>query len=128
MMFVFEALITIYGSARRAEAEIAHRYVWRFIQRAVKKAHKNNPSMWLPSQRYKRYHYSYGRNCYLADPVILERIQERHREIAARQAAELGLLDPEGEGSFTRPSLDRLIYADGSVTRMQGRARCRRSI
>jgi hypothetical protein len=115
MMFVFEALISIYGSARKAEAEVAHRHVWHFIRRTVKKAHKNDRSMWLPPQRYKRHHYAYGRNRYLTDPMILQRIQETHREIAARQAAELDLLDPDGEGSFTRPSLDRLVYADGKV-------------
>lgn len=115
MMFVFEALISIYGSARRAEAEIAHRHVWHFIRRIVKKVHKHDQSMWLPPQQYKRHHYSYGRNRYLTDPTILEAIQKRHREIAARQAAELGLLDPGGEGSYTRPSLDRLVYADGKV-------------
>jgi hypothetical protein len=115
MIFVFEALISIYGSARKAEAEIAHRHVWHFIRRTVKKMHKNDRSMWLPPQRYRRHHYTYARNRYLTDPVILERIQEKHREIAARQALELGLLDPDGEGSFTRPSLDRLIYADGKV-------------
>lgn len=87
----------------------------------MRKKFKNDPLMWLPSQRYKRYHYIYGRNNYLTEPTALAAIQEKHREISARQAAELGLLDPEGEGSFTRPSMDRLIYADGSVTRMQGR-------
>lgn len=115
MIFVFEALISIYGSARAAEREIAHREVWRFMQRMVKKAHKRDESMSLPSTRYKRYHYIYARNRYLADPIILAKIQELHREIAARQAAELGLLDPDGDGSFTRPSMERLVYSDGKV-------------
>jgi hypothetical protein len=51
----------------------------------------------------------------LTDPAVLARLQALHRELAVEQANELGLLDPEGEGSFTHPSLDRLIYADGKV-------------
>lgn len=115
MLFVFEALISVFGSARKTETEIADRNVWHFMRRIVKKVHKDDRSMWLPPQRYKRHHYLYGRNRYLTNPVILEQIQEKHREIAAQQANGLGLLDPDGEGSFTRPSLDRLVYADGKV-------------
>lgn len=115
MLFAYEALISVFESARKTDAELSHRHVWRFIQRIVKKMHKQNPEMWLPSKRYTRHHYMYGRNRYLTDPVILERIQELHRKLAAEQAREIGLLDPEGEGSFTHPSLDRLVYGDGKV-------------
>lgn len=38
-----------------------------------------------------------------------------HRRLAVDQARELGLLDPEGSGSFTHPDLSRLLYADGKV-------------
>lgn len=120
-LFVFDALISVYGSARKVEAELAHRHVWHFVRRVVKKVHKNNPAMWLPPQRYTRHHYMYGRTRYLTNPTIFEQIQLVSRHFAAEQARELGLLDENGEGSFTRPSLDRLVYADGSVTRMQGR-------
>lgn len=115
MLFVFDALISVFNSARKAEAEISDRNVWHFMRRIVKKMHPNDRSLWLPPRRYKRHHYMYGRTKYLTDPVILASIQELHRKLAAKQALELGLLDPEGEGSFTRPSLDRLVYADGKV-------------
>jgi hypothetical protein len=115
MLFVFDALISVFTSARKAEAEISDRHVWHFMRRTVKKQFPNDRSMWLPAQRYKRHHYMYGRTRYLTDPAMLASIQELHRKLAAEQARELGLLDPEGEGSFTHPSLDRLIYADGKV-------------
>lgn len=115
MLLLFDALISVYGSARKVEAELSHRHVWHFIRRLVKKVHKGDQSMWLPPQRYKRYHYDYGRNRYLTNPVILEQLQELHRKIAGEQACELGLVDPEGDGSFTHPSLDRLLYADGKA-------------
>jgi hypothetical protein len=128
MPFIFEGLISVYGSARKVDAELQHRYVWKMLRRLVKKMFPNDKSMWLPAHRFRRHHYIYFRNRYISDPVILEQLQEKHRELAAEQARELGLLDEGGEGSFTHPSLDRLVYADGSVTRMQGRTRCRRSI
>ena len=115
MLLLFDALISVYGSTRKVEAELAHYHVWKFIRRLVKKVHPNDPSMWLPAKRFRRHYYEYGRNRYLTNPVVLAQLQELHRSLAAAQARELGLLDPNGEGSFTHPSLDRLIYADGKV-------------
>jgi hypothetical protein len=37
MVIVYEALISVYGSARQVEAELSHRLVWRVVQRLVKK-------------------------------------------------------------------------------------------
>jgi hypothetical protein len=115
MPFLFDALISVFTSARKVEAELNHRYVWRMVQRLTKKMNPNDPSMWLPNQRYRRHHYEYFRNKYLTDPVILEAIQAKHREIAAEQAREIGLLDESEGDTFTHPSLDRLLYADGKV-------------
>lgn len=115
MLFIFDALISVYGSSRKVEAELSHRYVWKFIRRLVKRRFPERPEMWLPAKRFKRHHYEYGRNRYLTEPVILEQIQEMHRILAAEQAREIGLLDEAGDGSFTHPSLDRMIYADGKV-------------
>lgn len=115
MPFLYEAFISIFTSSRKVDAELKHRYMWRLVRRLVKKMHPNDPSMWLPAKRYQRHHYEYFRNKYLTDPVLLARIQAKHREIAAEQAREIGLIVPEGEGTFTHPSLDRLLYADGKV-------------
>lgn len=115
MLLVFDALISVFGSSRKVETEIADRNIWRFVRRTIKKVHKGDSEMHLPPYRYKRYHYEYGRNRYLTDPDVLAQLQELHRMIAGAQARELGLLDPEGEGSFTHPSLERLLYADGKV-------------
>jgi hypothetical protein len=115
MPFIFEALISVYGSARKVDAELQHRYVWKMMRRLVKKVFPSDKSMWLPPQRFRRHHYMYFRNRYMSNPAILEQLQEKHRELAAEQARELGLLDPEGDGSFTHPSLERLCYADGKV-------------
>ena len=115
MPFLFDALISVYTSSRKVEAELNHRWLWKRVRRLVKKHFPNDPTMWLPAFRYRRYHYEYFRNKYLTDPVILEQIQAKHRVVAAEQALELGLMDPDGEGSFTHPSLSRLMYSDGKV-------------
>ena len=48
----------------------------------------------------------------LAD--ILAALASLHRELAAAQARELGLLDRDGPGSWTHPDLSRMLYADGT--------------
>ena len=63
----------------------------------------------------RRHHYLYVRNRYLTDPAVLKRIAALHRATSCEQARELGLVDPEGAGSFTHPHLSRMLYADGKV-------------
>jgi hypothetical protein len=46
---------------------------------------------------------------------MLTRLGMAHRELAATQARQLGLLDPSGPGSWTHPDLTRLLHADGKV-------------
>ena len=63
----------------------------------------------------RRHHYLYGRTRYLTDPQILEALGVWHRELAAAQARTIGLLDPDGPGSWTHPDLSRMLHADGKV-------------
>ena len=115
MWLAFDALLSVYGSARQVEAELAHPVVWDFIRRLVREYHPKDPSQWLPVRPMRRYHYTYGRNRYLTDPAILAAIGDRHRKLASDQARELGLMDPNGPGSWTHPDLTRMLHADGKV-------------
>lgn len=63
----------------------------------------------------RRHHYLYGRTRYLTQPGLLERLGELHRQHALAQAGQLGMLDPDGAGSYTHPDLARMFYADGKV-------------
>jgi len=63
----------------------------------------------------RRHHYLYARNRYLTDPNVFAQLAVLHRETAAGQARELGLVDPDGPGSWTHPDPSRLLYADGKV-------------
>jgi hypothetical protein len=115
MLLVFDALLGVYRSGRQVEAELSHPVTWRFMRRLVKRRFPSEPSKHLPSRPMQRHHYLYSRNRYLSSPEILEGIGRLHREIAVRQAREIGLLDPEGPGSWTHPHLARMLYADGKV-------------
>jgi hypothetical protein len=44
---------------------------------------------------------------------VLAALSGLHRELVAGQARELGLLDPNGPGSWAHPDLSRMLQADG---------------
>jgi hypothetical protein len=115
MWLVFEALISVYRSARATEAELAHPIVWARLRSLVRERFSDNPAMWLPEQPMRRHHYRYGRDRYLTDPAVLEELATIHRETNADLARQLGLLDADGPGSWTHPDPSRLLYADGKV-------------
>jgi hypothetical protein len=115
MLLAYEAMISVYESARQVEAELGHPLVWRFIREIIAERFPNRPEMHLPLEPMRRHHYSYGRDHYLTDPEVLASLAELHREQAAAQARELGLLDSDGPGSWTHPDHSRLLHADGKV-------------
>jgi hypothetical protein len=123
MWLVYEALISVFRSARQVEAELAHPAVWDLLRRHVRERFPKDMSRWLPRAPMRRHHYLYARNRYLTNPVVLEQLTALHRELAAAQARELGLLDPDGAGSWTHPDLSRMIHADGKVITPLVRAR-----
>jgi hypothetical protein len=111
MWLVFEALLSVYESARQVEAELGHPLVWNFIREIVSELDKDE----LPDSPMRRHHYIYGRNRYLTDPGVQQELMRVHRESAAQAARELGLMNPGGAGSWSHPHLDRVLYADGKV-------------
>lgn len=115
MLLVYEALVSVYRSARQVEAELKHPVVWKFIRKLVRKRFPDDESKWLPSEPMRRHHYIYGRNRYLSCPEILERLMQVHRKMSSEQAVGMGLADPDGPGSWTHPHLTRMLYADGKV-------------
>jgi hypothetical protein len=115
MFIVFEALLSVYGSARHVEAELSHPLVWQHVCKLVRKRFPDRLDLQLPATPMRRHHYLYARKHALAVPGFLEDLAGRHRELAAHQAEELGLCDPNGPGSWTHPHLDRMIHADGKV-------------
>lgn len=111
MVVFYEAAISVFGSARQVEAEIGHPMMWGWIRRRVLR----EVGVRLPRTPMRRHHYLYLRNRYLTDPAILSQLGDIHRKAAADQARQIGLLDPAGGGSWTRPHLDRVLHGDGKV-------------
>lgn len=115
MLVVYEALISVYGSARQVEAEISHPVIWRSMRKQVKRRFPHKPTMHLPRRPMRRHHYLYGRNRYLARSDVLKELGRLHRALAGEQARRVGLLDERTGGSWTHPHLNRMLYADGKV-------------
>src|SRR5680860_1087241 len=76
----YEALISVYRSARQVEAELSHPVVWRFARQMVRKMYPDDRDMRLPRKPMRRHHYLYVRNRYLTDPTVLKRIAVLHRD------------------------------------------------
>jgi hypothetical protein len=123
MWLIYEALISVYGSARQVEAELSHPVVWDFIREHARRRFPKDMSWWLPDAPMRRHHYLYARNRYLTNPTVLRELCEAHRTLAADQARALGLMDPDGPGSWTHPDLSRMLHADGKVITPLYRAR-----
>jgi hypothetical protein len=115
MLIVYEALISVYGSARQVDAELTHPLVWKRVRDGVAQQLGNAGGLALPMSPMRRHHYLYARKRCLERPGLLEQLMAKHRRLAATQAAELGLCHPDGEGSWTHPHLDRMLHADGKV-------------
>jgi hypothetical protein len=114
MLIVYRALISTWGSARRVQAELAHPVVWRFMQAVVKEEFPDDRSKWLPDTPMRRHHHDYARR-FFTDPTMQAKLAEVHRQHAVKLANEMGLLDPNGGGSFTHPDADRVVQSDGKV-------------
>jgi hypothetical protein len=115
MWVLYDALLSAYGSARRVEAELAHPVVWNHLRTLIKRQLPRSPELWLPELPMRRHHYLYGRTRWLTAPAVLAELRDAHRRLATDQARTLGLLDPDGPGSWTHPDLSRMLYADGKV-------------
>ena len=115
MWLLYDALLSVYGSARQVEAELAHPLVWKHLRSLVRKQFPHDEDLWLPAASMRRHHYLYARSRWLTDPDILAGLREAHRRLAVEQAKSMGLLDPDGPGSWTHPDLSRMLYADGKV-------------
>ena len=68
MALAFDALLSVFGSARQVEAEIAHPLVWRLIRDTVA---QHRPELVLPDRPMRKHHHRYLRDRYLTDAKVL---------------------------------------------------------
>jgi len=115
MWVLYDALLSVYGSGRRVEAELAHPIVWRHLRNLIAARFPGRPDLQLPPEPMRRHHYLYGRTTWLTRPDVLAELRSIHQRTATDAARALGLLDPNGPGSWTHPHLSRMLHADGKV-------------
>src|SRR3954451_12997407 len=72
MVIVYEALISVYGSARQVEAELAHPLVWNHIRKVIRRGSPNHRPRLLPAAPMRRHHYHYARGQCLASEGVLD--------------------------------------------------------
>ena len=55
MWIVYEALLSVYESARQVEAELAYPIVWDLAGRCVREQFPHRPDQWLPARPMRRH-------------------------------------------------------------------------
>ena len=106
MWLLFDALLSVYGSARRVEAELAHPIVWGHLRQLIRTRFPDDPEHWLPAQPMRRHHYLYGRTRYLTDPEVLAELGDDPPTLTPPTRPEhSGCSTPTVRGSWTHPDL-----------------------
>ncbi len=110
----FAMLSDVYRSGRQAATELHDRTTWNRICEIVTQ-HCPDPALRsLPDRPPSRTWY-YKRRERILDERVLRTLQDGLTRTGIATARDLGLLDPHGSGSPTRPDPTRLIYCDGKV-------------
>lgn len=73
MWVLFDALLSVYGSARQVEAELAHPLVWKHLCVLIRDRFPAEPERWLSERPMRRHHYLYGRTRWLTDERCWQR-------------------------------------------------------
>ena len=110
-VFLFEIAVWLYGDIISAEDNLRDPKNWERLSRALEAAHPERSEWRLsptPINRHKHYRF---RKKYLSGR-ILRVLRKIVRDAAVRAAKDIGMLDPEGRNSVTRPKL--LMVADAT--------------
>jgi hypothetical protein len=111
---MFHALSSHFRSARAIDRFFEDEINWRLIRNWSTRHWPHNPELHAPATPYQRHHYRHMRDiCVQTD--VLATLREAMTNAACELAQQIGLCDPAGEGSWTHPSLDRTLHADGKV-------------
>lgn len=115
----FGALARLYGSANRIDLEFADRDHWNSIVDRYNHGAAQHPHgqplhatgipLLVDTYRHVRDH--------LTHDDVLPELLDRFTHHSVHLAHQVGLLDPNGPGSRTRPHPSRTIYGDGTIVR-----------
>ena len=124
MVLLFDALVSVYRSARQVEAELAHPLVWGFIRRIITEHFPDDPNMQLPKRPMRRHHYTYMRDRYLTESRGARRTRWAPSGARDRSSARDG--SPRSRGARVvhppAPLEDAARRWQGARTALQGEA------
>jgi hypothetical protein len=115
MLILYQELLYVWKSARHVDAGLQHPRTWEWLRETAADRLPDQLEVHLPAKPIRRYHFLYFQRAYLSRLDIQEVWAAAHTRIAARQAVEIGLLDPDGPGCWTHPDSSRILYGDGKV-------------
>ena len=116
MWVLFDALLSVYGSARGSRPSSRTRSSGTSSEHSSRSGFRTTRSCGCRRPRCAATTTSTAAPATSPTPKILAAARRAiHRQLAADQAGQLGLLDPDGPGSWTHPDLCRMLYADGKV-------------
>lgn len=109
---IWDGLVSVFGSSRQVEVELTctDSGWWTLIR-----SHAVGRGIEMTATPMRRHHYTYLRDRYLTGDDQLEVLTAVFNRHAAHQAVQIGLCDPDGPGSLTHPSPDRVVAGDGKV-------------
>lgn len=109
---IWNALVTVFGSSRQVGVELDDPDAgwWTMIRDAAAAR-----GIDVPQTPMRRHHYEWIRNRYMQSDLGLEEIRDEFNRAAAGHAVLIGLCDPDGDGSLTHPSGERVVVGDGKV-------------
>lgn len=113
-MIVFETAVWLYGTLEAAEVNLADPENWRWLREAVAAAHPDCPHWRLsrkPPNRDKHYRF---RDKKVSD-ATLEMVRNLIKKAAIEADVDIGMLDPQGRNSMTRPEL--FMVADSTFVK-----------
>ena len=110
----YGALSRVYRSANRLDSEIIDGDLWTTIRRLHNERSDQTIQPFAPKLTADSYRYARD---YLCSHEVLPTVVDSFTRRSVEIARQVGLLDPDGPGSRTRPDPSRVIYGDGTVVR-----------
>ena len=120
LLIAFGMLARHYRSGARAHAELSQPEVWNhLVRQAILARQEIGEELWrqpgLEAVSWSAWRYA--RDTYLANDHAIAEMAEIFTPLALLDARSIGLLHPNGPGSWAHPDRSRIIYGDGTVIR-----------
>lgn len=110
----WDTLIHDFHSSVEVGRELNDPDIWGLFVAAGRRQFPNDESQWVkPERPMRRFHYNYAKSVYLK-PLRFQ-LGDAHRRCAAEQAVVIGCCVPEPGASWTHPSTENCISADGKA-------------